>query len=88
LKRFHTRLFAETATMKLIVKRIGDDLVLVLPKEIVKELTWRHGDESNASFEEHALRVAFVQSAHDRGMAIARKAAVDYKETFEALAKA
>ena len=73
--------------MKLIVKKIGDDLVLVLPPELIQQLNWTHGDELNAIVEERDIRVMFAQSAHDRGLAIARKLMEDYKETLEALAR-
>jgi len=73
--------------MKLKVRKSGENLILMLPDEIVAKLGWSRGDVLAAEVIDGELKIVRTQTFHDRAMEIARRGMVKYHKTFEALAK-
>lgn len=73
--------------MKLEVKKIGDDLVLILPDDLIQRLGWAQGDEVAAFVEERDLRLTFSRSQHDRAMALVEEIIEEYKDALTELAR-
>jgi antitoxin component of MazEF toxin-antitoxin module len=73
--------------MKFKVRKSGENLILVLPDEVVAKLGWARGDILNAEVVGDSLKIVQTQTAHDHAMEIARRGMVKYRKTFEALAK-
>lgn len=73
--------------MKLQLRRIGEQLVCVLPDEAVARLGWGSGDIVDLSVDENSLKIVRTQTAHDHAMDIAHKVMDEYHSVFETLAK-
>ena len=73
--------------MKLEIQKIGDDLVLILPDELIRQLGWAQGDEVAVSVEGRDMRLAFSRSLHDRAMALAEEIMEEYKDALAELAR-
>ena len=74
--------------MKLEITKIGDQLGIILPDELLTHLKWSAGDQFDvAESSDGSLQLTREDPHHAKVMAIARKAMVDYAETFKALAK-
>jgi antitoxin component of MazEF toxin-antitoxin module len=73
--------------MKFTVRKSGRNLIVVLPDDFVAKLGWRRGDVLTAEVVVAGLGITRIQTFHDRAMEFARRGMVNYRETFEALAK-
>ena len=73
--------------MRLTVRKSGKNLTLVLPDEVVAKLGWSRGDVIDAEVIDGRLQIVRTQTFHDRAMEIARRGMVNYRKTFEDLAK-
>ena len=70
------------------VRKVGDSVALILPKEMTARLNLREGDTLHAvSHPDGGLTLSAHDPVHARGMDLARKAFHDYADTFKALAK-
>jgi putative addiction module antidote len=70
------------------VRKIGNSLGFILPKEMLARLRLQEGDKLHVVEQtERGLKLSPYDPAHARGLEIARQAFRDYAETFKALAK-
>jgi hypothetical protein len=73
--------------MSIELRRVNDQLVIVLPEELTASLAWEAGDIVRAEIVEQGLKIVRVETIHSRAMKIARKCMEKYRNTFETLAK-
>jgi antitoxin component of MazEF toxin-antitoxin module len=74
--------------MKARVIRIGEEVAVVLPKEIVVALTLKEDQALHIrKVDDTGFRLGTTDPIHEKGLEIARKLMVDYAETLRALAK-
>jgi antitoxin component of MazEF toxin-antitoxin module len=74
--------------MKAEVIRIGDELALILPNEIVTSLDIAKGQRLYVRrLADGGFRVGANDPEYDKGMRIAERVMAEYAETFKALAK-
>lgn len=70
------------------VRKIGNSLGLILPKELLARLQLQEGDKLQAVEQpEKAVKLVPYDDTHARAMQIAREVMHEYRETFRALAK-
>lgn len=70
------------------VRRVGNSLGLILPKDLLARLRLEEGDKLHVVEQtERGLKLSPYDPTHARGMEIARQAFRDYADTFKALAK-
>lgn len=70
------------------VRKIGNSLGFILPKEMLARLRLQEGDKLHVVEQtERGLKLSRYDPTHARGLEIARQAFRDYAETFKALAK-
>lgn len=70
------------------VRKIGNSLGLILPKELLARLNLHEGDKLHVIEQpERGVNLTPYDPTHARGMEIARKASKTYANTFRALAK-
>jgi antitoxin component of MazEF toxin-antitoxin module len=75
-------------SVKAQVIKVGNEIALILPNEIVRMLDLREGQQLYASRPaDGGFRIGVDDPIHDKGMRIAEEAMVKYAETFKALAK-
>jgi putative addiction module antidote len=78
----------ETEATVLQIRKIGNSLGLILPKELLAQLGFSEGDKLEFVRQpEGALKLQRHDDIHARAMAIARKAMKDYAGTLRELAK-
>ncbi len=78
----------ETEATVLQIRKIGNSLGLILPKELLAQLGFSEGDKLELVRQpEGALKLQRHDNIHARAMAIARKAMKDYAGTLRELAK-
>ena len=74
--------------MKLEIKPIENGKGVILPDELLAHLKWDAGDTVVVAVsQDGSLQLTRQNPHHDEVMRIARKAVVEYAETFKALAK-
>jgi bifunctional DNA-binding transcriptional regulator/antitoxin component of YhaV-PrlF toxin-antitoxin module len=73
--------------MKLEIRKVGDDTVIVVPAEVASELGWDPGDVCEGEVHGDVLRVVRTETKHAGAMRIALQIMEEYRETFEKLAK-
>lgn len=73
--------------MAAIIEKHGEKVYLVIPHEALAQLGWVAGDVLDLTIEAGSLRLTRSISKRALAMALARRAFVKYRETFEALAK-
>jgi putative addiction module antidote len=79
---------AEPETDVLQIRRIGNSVGLILPKELLARLRLKEGDKLHIVEQpERGLKLTPFDEQHARAMSIARKAMRDYADTLRALAK-
>ncbi len=79
---------AESTGTALQIRKIGNSVGLILPKELLARLKLKEGDKLHVVEQtERGLKLSPYDPAHARGMEIARQAFRDYADTFKALAK-
>jgi bifunctional DNA-binding transcriptional regulator/antitoxin component of YhaV-PrlF toxin-antitoxin module len=73
--------------MKLEIRKVADDTVIVVPAELASLLGWEPGDICEGELHGAQLWVVRTETNHARAMKIARQAMEKYRDTFEKLAK-
>lgn len=74
--------------MKLQLKRIGNSVGLILPKELLARLGLEQGDDLFLTeLPDRAVKLSAYNPHHDQVMEIGRELFKEYRETFKALAK-
>ena len=70
------------------VRKIGNSLGFILPKDMLARLRLQEGDKLHVVEQtERGLKLSPYDPTHAKGLEIARQAFRDYAETFKALAK-
>jgi len=69
------------------VCKCDDKLVITLPADAAEQLGWGAGDLLMVNVDGDFLTARRTKTKHEHAMEILDKAMVDYRETFEALAK-
>lgn len=70
------------------IRKIGNSVGLILPKELLARLKLHVGDQLHVvEHTERSLKLSPYDPKHAKAMEIARKAFRDYADTFKALAK-
>lgn len=70
------------------VRRIGNSLGLILPKELLARLRLQEGDKLHiVEHTERGLKLSPYDPKHARAMELAREGFREYADTFKALAK-
>lgn len=78
----------ETEATVLQIRKIGNSLGLILPKELLAQLGFSEGDKLEFVRQpEGGLKLQRHDDLHARGMAIARKSFKKYAATYRELAK-
>jgi putative addiction module antidote len=76
----------ETATLQ--IRKIGNSVGLILPKELLARLKLKEGDTLHIVEQtERGLKLSPYDPKHAKAMEIARRAFRNYADTFKALAK-
>lgn len=74
--------------MKLQLKRIGNSVGLILPKELLARLGLEQGDELFLTeLPDRAVKLSAYSPHHDQVMEVGRELFKEYRETYKALAK-
>jgi putative addiction module antidote len=70
------------------IKKIGNSLGLILPKELLARLTLKEGDKFHIVEQtERGIRLSPYDPKHAKAMDIARRSFRKYADTYKALAK-
>jgi putative addiction module antidote len=70
------------------IKRVGNSLGLVLPKDLLARLKLKEGDKFYVVEQtERGIKLSPYDPKHAKGMEIARKSFGKYADTYKALAK-
>jgi putative addiction module antidote len=78
----------ETTGQTLKVKKIGNSVGLILPKDLLARLQLKEGDTLHVlEAPDRELRLSPYDANHDKAMQIAREIFRDYADTLKALAK-
>jgi putative addiction module antidote len=78
----------EASSTVLQIRRIGNSVGLILPKELLARLKLKEGDKLHVIEEpERAFRLSPYDAKHAKAMEIARQVMREYKDTFRTLAK-
>jgi putative addiction module antidote len=79
---------AEVESAAIQVRKIGNSLGLILPKELLAQLGFHEGDKLYPVRQpDGSLRLSPFDPKHARTMEIARRIMHEYRDTFAALAK-
>ncbi|SEE88436.1 putative addiction module antidote [Rhizobiales bacterium GAS191] len=79
---------AESETTVLQVRRIGNSVGLILPKELLARLRLKEGDKLYVVEQpESGFKLSPYDEKHAKAMTIARRVMREYRDTFRALAK-
>ena len=79
---------AETDATFLQIRKIGNSVGLILPKEVLARLKLAEGDKLYLTEQtERSFKLSPYDPSHARGMEIARQAFRHYADTFKGLAK-
>ena len=79
---------AETNATFLQIRKVGNSVGLILPKDVLARLKLAEGDKLYLTEQtERSFKLSPYDPNHARGMEIARQAFRDYADTFKALAK-
>jgi bifunctional DNA-binding transcriptional regulator/antitoxin component of YhaV-PrlF toxin-antitoxin module len=74
--------------MKMEIRKVGDDIVIVLPTDTASQLGWEPGDVCEGEVCAAELRIVRTETKeHARAMKIARRGMEKYRNTLEKLAK-
>jgi putative addiction module antidote len=70
------------------IKKIGNSVGLILPKDLLARLKLKEGDQLHIIEQtERGLKLSPYDPKHAKAMKIARKVMDEYQDTFRALAK-
>jgi putative addiction module antidote len=79
---------AESEGVVLQVRKIGNSIGLILPRELLARLRLQEGDKLHVVEQtERGLKLSPYDPKHAKAMEIARRAFREYADTFKALAK-
>ncbi|MGU9981743.1 AbrB/MazE/SpoVT family DNA-binding domain-containing protein [Phreatobacter sp. HK31-P] len=79
---------AEAEGFVLQVRKIGNSIGVILPKELLARTNLQEGDKLHVIEQtERTIKLSPYDPKHAKAMGIARKAFRDYADTFKALAK-
>jgi len=79
---------ADSEGVVLQVRKIGNSIGLILPKELLARLRLQEGDKLHVVEQtERGLKLSPYDPKHAKAMEIARRAFREYGDTFKALAK-
>ncbi|MBN9061134.1 MAG: AbrB family transcriptional regulator [Rhizobiales bacterium 65-9] len=79
---------SETEERVLQIRRVGNSVGLILPKDLLARLRLKEGDKLHYIEQpERGLKLSPFDEKHDRAMKIARKAMSSYANTLHTLAK-
>jgi len=79
---------ADSEGAVLQIRKIGNSVGLILPKELLARLRLKEGDKLHIIEQtERGLKLSPYDPHHAKALEIARKAFRDYADTFKALAK-
>ena len=74
--------------MKAPVIKVGEDIAVLVPKEIVTELGLKEGQELHVRrLDDAGFRIGIDDPLRDKALRIVDEATVKYAETLKALAK-
>jgi putative addiction module antidote len=74
--------------MKLELKKIGNSVGLILPKELLARLGLELGDELYVTeLPDRSVRLSIYNPDHEKVMKVGRELFKEYRETYKALAK-
>ncbi len=73
--------------MKLEIKKIGNSVGIILPKELLTRLRFGLGDEVIVTETPDGFRVTRDEAEFGKAMEIVDEIMVEYRETLQALAK-
>jgi putative addiction module antidote len=78
----------DTQDAVLRIKKIGNSVGLILPKELLARLKLKEGDRLHVIEQtERGFKLTPYDPKHAKAMKIARKVMDEYQDTFRALAK-
>jgi len=78
----------ESAGFVLQVRKIGNSIGVILPKELLARTKLQEGDRLHVIEQtERTIKLSPYDPKHAKAMSIARKAFRDYADTFKELAK-
>ena len=69
------------------IRRVGDELAVILPQEWITEAKLAEGDELVASVSEGALNLTTPETRHQWLMRLAQEGMDEYREALAELAK-
>jgi putative addiction module antidote len=79
---------ADTESTVLQIRKIGNSVGLILPKDLLARLKLKEGDALHVVEQtERGLKLSPYDPKHAKAMEIARRAFRTYADTFKALAK-
>lgn len=79
---------ADTQNAVLQIKKIGNSVGLILPKDLLARLKLKEGDRLHVIEQtERGFKLTPYDPKHAKAMKIARKVMEEYQDTFRALAK-
>ncbi|MGH6728503.1 MAG: AbrB/MazE/SpoVT family DNA-binding domain-containing protein [Pseudolabrys sp.] len=79
---------AKTQNDVLRIKKIGNSVGLILPKDLLARLKLKEGDQLHVIEQtERGFKLTPYDPKHAKAMKIARKVMEEYQDTFRALAK-
>jgi bifunctional DNA-binding transcriptional regulator/antitoxin component of YhaV-PrlF toxin-antitoxin module len=74
--------------MKLEIRKVADDTIMVVPLEVISQLGWEAGDICQAEIHGDELRIVRAETAkHAQAMKIARRGMEKYRDALSKLAK-
>ena len=70
------------------IRKIGDSLGFILPKDLIARLDLKEGDRMHLMEQaERGMKLTPYDPKHAKVMGVARQVMAEYKDTFRALAK-
>jgi bifunctional DNA-binding transcriptional regulator/antitoxin component of YhaV-PrlF toxin-antitoxin module len=74
--------------MKLELRKVADDTIIVVPPEAISQLGWEAGDLCEVEIQGDELRITRAETAkHAQAMKIARRGMEKYRDALAKLAK-
>jgi bifunctional DNA-binding transcriptional regulator/antitoxin component of YhaV-PrlF toxin-antitoxin module len=74
--------------MKLEIRKVADDTMIVVPAEVISQFGWEAGDVCQIDIQGDELRITRAETAkHAQAMKIARRGMEKYRDTLGKLAK-
>ena len=78
----------ETRSSVLQIRRIGNPVGLILPKDLLARINLKEGNKLHVVDQpDHGFRLSPHDPVHEKAMEIARNVMSEYRDTFKALAE-